>query len=179
MTATAILRAPAELVYSDELVRLNEMDAGPRPPGWRLSPRAVRSFILGDEKLGVKRKFYGDDALIDRCIVTLMSDRGLLLVGEPGTAKSMLSELLAAAISGRSVCVIQGTAGTTEDQLEYGRNYALLLAEGPSPRALVSGPMHEAMQQGILCRFEEVTRVQPEIQDCLISLLSEKLLHVP
>ncbi|HMV19889.1 MAG TPA: AAA family ATPase [Rhodocyclaceae bacterium] len=179
MTATAILRAPAELVYSDELVRLNEMDAGPRPPGWRLSPRAVRSFILGDEKLGVKRKFYGDDALIDRCIVTLMSDRGLLLVGEPGTAKSMLSELLAAAISGRSVCVIQGTAGTTEDQIKYGWNYALLLAEGPSPRALVSGPMHEAMQQGILCRFEEVTRVQPEIQDCLISLLSEKLLHVP
>jgi MoxR-like ATPase len=139
----------------------------------------VRAFILGDDRLGVRRKFYGDDALIDRCIVTLMSSRGLLLVGEPGTAKSMLSELLATAVSGQSTCVIQGTAGTTEDQIKYSWNYALLLAEGPSQRALVRGPIYEAMQRGRLCRFEEVTRVQPEIQDCLISLLSDKVLHVP
>jgi MoxR-like ATPase len=175
----AILRAPAEQVYLDELTRLIEKDDSPRPKGWRLSPRSVRSFVLGDEKLGVRRKFYGDDALIDRCIVTLMSDRGLLLVGEPGTAKSMLSELLSAAISGNSICIIQGTAGATEDQIKYSWNYALLLAEGPTPRALVGGPIHEAMRQGILCRFEEVTRVQPEIQDSLIGLLSEKVLHVP
>nr|WP_280529103.1 AAA family ATPase [Permianibacter aggregans] len=108
-----------------------------------------------------------------------MSNRGLLLVGEPGTAKSMLSELLAAAISGYSACTIQGTAGTTEDQIKYSWNYALLLAEGPSPRALVPGPLYEAMAHGRLCRFEEITRVQPEIQDCLISLLSDKVLHVP
>src|SRR5207244_5058465 len=107
-------------------------------------------------------------ALIDRCIVTLMSDRGLMLVGEPGTAKSMLSELLAAAISGKSTCTIQGTAGTTEDQIKYGWNYALLLAEGPTPKALVRGPIYEAMSEGCICRFEEVTRVQPEIQDCLV-----------
>lgn len=174
-----ILRAPAEQVHAGELSRLQEKDSSPRPAGWRLSPRAVRSFILGDDKLGVRRKFYGDDALIDRCIVTLMSNRGLLLVGEPGTAKSMLSELLAAAISGHSVCTIQGTAGTTEDQIKYSWNYALLLSEGPTLRALVRGPIFEAMQQGSLCRFEEVTRVQPEIQDCLISLLSDKVLHVP
>jgi MoxR-like ATPase len=179
---STVLRATAEQVHAEELAKLAEKDRndqGLRPTGWRLSPRAVRSFILGDDKLGVKRKFYGDDALIDRCIVTLMSDRGLLLVGEPGTAKSMLSELLSAAISGQSVCVIQGTAGTTEDQIKYTWNYALLLAEGPTQRALVSGPMYDAMKQGCLCRFEEVTRVQPEIQDCLISLLSEKVLHVP
>lgn len=174
-----VLRAPAEHVHAEELARLRDKDAGPRPTGWCLSPHSVRAFILGDDKLGVRRKFYGDDALIDRCIVTLMSSRGLLLVGEPGTAKSMLSELLAAAISGHSTGVIQGTAGTTEDQIKYSWNYALLLAEGPSPRALVRGPIYEAMQRGQLCRFEEVTRVQPEIQDCLISLLSDKVLHVP
>lgn len=174
-----VLRAPAELAHADELARLAAADGGARPPGWQLTPRAVRSFIVGDDKLGVKRKFYGDDALIDRCVVTLMSDRGLMLVGEPGTAKSMLSELLAAAISGRSTCTVQGTAGTTEDQIKYGWNYALLLAEGPTPRALVGGPVHEAMRDGLLCRFEELTRVQPEIQDCLISLLSEKMLHIP
>jgi MoxR-like ATPase len=175
----AILRAPAEQVYADELSRLAEKDEPKMPVGWKLSPRSVRTFILGNEKLGIKRKFYGDDALIDRCIVTLMSNRGLLLVGEPGTAKSMLSELLSAAISGKSTCTIQGTAGTTEDQIKYTWNYALLLAEGPSPRALVNGPVYDAMQQGVVCRFEEITRVQPEIQDSLISLLSDKLLHVP
>lgn len=176
---TAILRAPMEQVHAAELAALVKSDSGPKPTGWTLSPRAVRSFILGDTKLGVTRKFYGDDALIDRCIVTLMSSRALLLVGEPGTAKSMLSELLAAAISGDSSCTIQGTAGTTEDQIKYSWNYALLLAEGPSQRALVKGPMYNALQRGKLCRFEEVTRVQPEIQDCLISVLSDKVLHVP
>lgn len=174
-----VLRAPAEQVYSKELSRLQAEDSGARPPGWRLSPRSVRSFVLGDAKLGVTRKFYGDDALIDRCIVTLMSSRALLLVGEPGTAKSMLSELLAAAISGASTVTIQGTAGTTEDQIKHSWNYALLLAEGPSTRALVRGPIFNAMQQGLLCRFEEITRVQPEIQDALIGVLSDKVLHVP
>ena len=177
--ATPVLRAPAEQVHADELARLVDKDAGPRPDGWRLSPRSVRAFVVGDDRLGVRRKFFGDDALIDRCIVTLMSSRGLLLVGEPGTAKSMLSELLAAAICGASTCTIQGTAGTTEDQIRYSWNYALLLAEGPTPKALVRGPMYEAMQGGRLCRFEEITRVQPEVQDCLISLLSDKVLHVP
>jgi MoxR-like ATPase len=179
MVMTPVLRAPAEQVHAIELATLAANDAFPRPVGWGLSPRAVRAFVLGDAALGVTRKFYGDDALIDRCIVTLMSNRGLLLVGEPGTAKSMLSELLTAAISGESTCTIQGTSGSTEDQLTYSWNYALLLAEGPTPRALVKGPLYSAMQSGSICRFEEVTRVQPEIQDALIGVLSDKVLHVP
>lgn len=177
--APQTLRASAEAMYADELGKLRASDSGAKPDGWQLSPRAVRQFILGDAALGISQKFHGDDALIDRCIVTLMSSRGLLLVGEPGTAKSMLSELLAAAICGASTCTIQGTAGTTEEQIKYSWNYALLLAEGPSPRALVRGPMYQAMAGGTLCRFEEITRVQPEIQDALISLLSDKVLHVP
>ena len=179
MTSTTVLRAPAEQVYAGELAALAAGDSHSRPEGWRLSPRAVRTFVLGDEKAGIRRKYYGDDALIDRCIVTLMSNRGLLLVGEPGTAKSMLSELLAAAIGGDSTCTVQGTSGTTGDQITYSWNYALLLAEGPTERALVKGPLYAAMEQGRLCRFEEVTRVQPEIQDVLIGLLSDKVLHVP
>lgn len=179
MEPNGILRAPPEQVYADELAKLAASDQYPRPEGWRLSPRAVRTFITGDDTLGIRRKFYGDDPLIDRCIVTLMSNRGLLLVGEPGTAKSMLSELCAAAISGDSTCTIQGTSGTTEDQITYSWNYALLLAEGPTQRALVKGPMYDAMERGKICRFEEITRVQPEIQDVLIGLLSDKVLHVP
>ena len=175
----AVLRAPAEQVHATELAALAGADGGPRPEGWRLTPRAVRAFVLGDRDLGVSRKFYGDDALVERCVVTLMSNRGLLLVGEPGTAKSMLSELLAAAVSGDSTCTVQGSSGTTEDKITYSWNYALLLAEGPSAAALVRGPMHRAMSEGRTCRFEEVTRVQPEIQDVLIGLMSDKVLHVP
>jgi MoxR-like ATPase len=174
-----VLRAPAETTYAEELADLAAADTGSRPTGWRLTPRAVRAFVVGDPELGVSRKFYGDDSLVDRCVVTLMSNRGLLLVGEPGTAKSMLSELFAAAISGDSTCTIQGSSGTTDDQITYSWNYALLLAEGPTPRALVRGPLHRALTDGAICRFEEVTRVQPEIQDVLIGVMSDKILHVP
>ncbi|PJI93511.1 ATP-binding protein [Luteimicrobium subarcticum] len=176
---SAVLRAPAETTYAAELERLAAADTGPRPDGWRLTPRAVRAFVVGDERLGVSRKFFGDDALVERCVVTLMSNRGLLLVGEPGTAKSMLSELFAAAVSGDSTCTVQGSSGTTTDQITYSWNYALLLSEGPSPRALVRAPLHRALTSGGLCRFEEVTRVQPEIQDVLIGVMSDKVLHVP
>ena len=178
-------RLPAEVLYAEELAALAARDPWPRPPGWRLSPRAVRAFILGTEGQegleGVEagRKFYGDDALVDRAIVGLLGNRGLLLVGEPGTAKSMLSELLAAAVSGTSLLTIQGTAGTSEDQIKYSWNYALLLAEGPTRRALVPSPLYTGLREGKIVRFEEVTRCPPEVQDSLISILSDKVLHVP
>ena len=176
------LRPAAEERWADELAALAAADAEPGaeiPRGWRLSPRSVRTFIVGDEDLGVTRKFYGDDPLIDRAIVTLLGRQGLMLVGEPGTAKSMLSELLAAAICGTSTLTIQGSAGTTEDHVRYSWNYALLIAEGPSRRALVPSPVYQAMERGAVVRFEEITRCPPEIQDTLVSVLSEKQLMVP
>ncbi|MYM89202.1 AAA domain-containing protein [Rugamonas sp. FT82W] len=178
-STTDILRSSAELRHQEELRRLQETDKDPRPQGWRLSPRAVRRFILGDEALGVSRKFYGDDPLVDRAVVTLMGHQGLMLVGEPGTAKSLLSELLSAAISGDSALTIQGTAGTTEDHIKYSWNYALLLAEGPSQRAMVPSPLYQAMVAGKIVRFEEITRCPPEIQDVMISLMSDKQIMVP
>ncbi len=190
---STVVRQPAEHLYRDELSALAEHDPYPKPFGWQLSPLAVRAFILGTGRddvakwagrktkagMVIERKFYGDDVLIDRCIVTLMGNRGLMLVGEPGTAKSMLSELLAAAVSGVSTNTIQGTAGTTEDQIKYSWNYALLLAEGPSLGALVQAPLYVGMNEGRVVRFEEITRCPPEIQDALVSVLSEKLLLVP
>lgn len=194
----AMLREPAEVRFAAELAALAAADDAPRPPGWKLSPRAVRDFLVGTDTPpapaskgktkkptpavdapAITKKFHGDPAMIDRAIVTLMSNRGLLLVGEPGTAKSMLSELLAAAISGTSALTIQGTAGTTEDQIKYSWNYALLLAEGPTPGAMVPAPLFHGLTRGQIVRFEEVTRCPPEIQDTLISVLSDKVLHVP
>lgn len=178
----AELKPPAELKYATELATLAEADqrlSRPIPAGWKLSPRAVREFIVGNKELRVSRKFYGDDPLVDRAIVSLLGRQGLMLVGQPGTAKSMLSELLAAAISGTSTLTVQGSAGTTEDHIRYSWNYALLIAEGPSTRALVPSPVYQAMGEGHIVRFEEITRCAPEIQDTMISILSEKQLMIP
>ena len=112
-------RPPAEVLYADELARLRENDRGPKPPGWALSLHAARAFVLGDAALNVRRKIVCPPSLIDRCMVTLATSRGLMLIGEPGTAKSLLSELLAAAVCGTSTLTIQGGASTTEDRIKY------------------------------------------------------------
>jgi MoxR-like ATPase len=179
----AEIRLPAEVKFADELRALAAADQAPRPPGWALSPQAALSYVLGaDAPVGGVRitpKYVGDRALVEVAIATLASERALLLVGEPGTAKSWLSEHLAAAIGGTSGFVVQGTAGTSEEQVKYSWNYALLLAEGPSPKALVPSPIYRAMEAGKVARFEEVTRASSEIQDALISILSEKQIAIP
>ncbi|GAB7049153.1 MoxR family ATPase [Catenuloplanes indicus JCM 9534] len=172
-------RPPAEVRYADELRRLRDTDSDPRPPGWALSLRAARRFIIGDERHGISRKFVGDPSLIDRALVSLATSRGLMLVGEPGTAKSLLSELLAAAVSGDSTLTIQGGAATTEDQIKYSWNYAMLVADGPSTRSLVPAPLLRGMAEGKVVRFEEITRCPLEVQDCLLSPLSDRVLAVP
>lgn len=174
-----IIKASPEIRYGGELEKLAQEDGHPRPEGWRLSPQAVVKFILGDEADGIPRKFFGNDALVERAVVTLMGHQGLMLVGEPGTAKTLLSELLAAAISGDSGLTIQGTAGTTEDQIKFTWNYALLLAEGPTERALVPAPVYQGMTRGCIVRFEEITRCPPEVQDGVISMMSDKQLIIP
>ncbi|RKS69144.1 dynein-related subfamily AAA family protein [Actinomadura pelletieri DSM 43383] len=172
-------RPPAEVRFADELERLRDADSGPRPPGWALSLTAARRFVTGDDALGVRRKFVGDTALIDRALVTLATSRGLMLVGEPGTAKSLLSELIAAAVSGTSLLTIQGGAATTEDQIKYSWNYALLVSEGPSTRSLVPAPLLTGMAEGRVVRFEEITRCPLEVQDSLLSPLSDRVLAIP
>jgi len=177
--AAQVQRPPAEVRYAQELAALRAGDRDPRPPGWELSLRAARRFVIGDPEAGISRKFVGNPSLVDRALVTLATSRGLMLVGEPGTAKSLLSELIAAAVSGDSTLTVQGGAATTEDQIKYGWNYALLVAEGPSTRSLVPAPMLRGMAEGRLVRFEEITRCPLEVQDSLLSLLSERVVAIP
>ncbi len=173
-------RPAAETLYAEELKLLAAQDAQePRPGGWKLTPRSVLAFILGDRQLGIEPKFVGSRSLLERCIVALATNRGLMLIGEPGTAKSYLSELLATAISGDSTLTIQGSAGTTEDNIKYSWNYALLLAEGPSERSLVAAPVYRGMKEGKIVRFEEITRCPLEIQDTLLSILSDRVMSLP
>jgi MoxR-like ATPase len=173
-------RPAAEVLYAAELDKLADRDkAQPKPKGWKLTPRSVLSFVLGDDDLNLAPKFVGSRAFLERAIVALATNRGLMLIGEPGTAKSYLSELLAAGISGDSTLTVQGSAGTTEDNIKYSWNYALLLAEGPSERSLVPAPVYRGMREGKIVRFEEITRCPIEIQDTLLSVLSDRVLAIP
>lgn len=177
-----IQRKHAEQEFAAELAELAAADDRPRPPNWQLSPWAVRTYILGGKLpngFEVSPKYVGNARLIEISIATLATDRALLLSGLPGTAKSWVSEHLAAAICGDSTLLIQGTAGTDETALRYGWNYARLLAEGPSLAALVPSPMMRAMQTGKLARVEELTRISSDVQDTLITILSEKTMPIP
>jgi MoxR-like ATPase len=185
-----VLRLPAERIFADQLEALRQNDSDTPPESWKLSPRSVLMYIVGGktldatlggrkQKIEITRKFFGDTAIVERAIVTLASDRALLLVGDPGTGKSWLSEHLAAAVSGNSSLVIQGTAGTTEEHIKYSWNIARVIAEGPNPGNLIPSPTMVAMRTGSLLRFEEITRCVPDVQDALVSILSEKNVAVP
>ncbi|HST87200.1 MAG TPA: AAA family ATPase [Ktedonobacterales bacterium] len=178
----AVLRQHAEQQYAEELAALARHDERQRPPNWKLSPWAVRTYLLGGtlpDGFVVTPKYIGNARLIEIAIATLATDRALLLYGVPGTAKSYVSEHIAAAVAGDSTLLIQGTAGTDEAAIRYGWNYARLLVEGPSPAALVTSPMMTAMRDGKIARIEELTRIPSEVQDALITILSEKTLPVP
>jgi MoxR-like ATPase len=182
VSAEPLLRPHAEQLYAEELAVLAKADNRQRPPNWKLSPWAVKTYMLGgqlDNGVTISPKYIGNPRLIEIAVATLATDRALLLIGVPGTAKTWVSEHLAAAVCGDSTLLVQGTAGTDESALRYGWNYAMLLAEGPSMRAIKPSPMMRAMQDGTIARVEELTRMQSDTQDTLITLLSEKTLPVP
>ena len=179
-----LLRAPAEVKYAEELDWLESIDDSPKPFSWRLSPRMVRLFITGSDRSDgldrdIEQKWFGDRSFVERAIVTLASDRGLLLIGDPGTGKSWLAELLSAAISRNSTLVVQGTAGTTEDHIKYSWNVSMVIAKGQSRESMIPSPIMTAMETGTIGRFEELTRSTSDVQDALISILSEKYVSIP
>ena len=179
---TKTLRHHAEDAYAKELKALAKNDDKPRPMNWKLSPWAVVNYLLGgtmEDGTLIEPKYFGNRRLIEVAVATLATDRALLLIGIPGTAKTWVSEHLAAAISGDSKLLVQGTAGMNEDALRYQWNYAQLLAKGPSEDAMVASPLMKAMQDGKIARLEELTRIPSDVQDTLITILSEKILPVP
>lgn len=177
-----VLRPHAEQAFAAELAALAASDDRVRPPSWRMSPAAVVTYLLGGvagDGTVITPKYVGPRRLVEIAVATLATDRALLLLGVPGTAKTWVSEHLAAAVSGRSTLLVQGTSGTAEEAIRYGWNYARLLAEGPSPAALVPSPVMTAMQEGAVARIEELTRIPSDVQDALITILSEKTLPIP
>lgn len=176
-----VQRLPAEEMFQNEIQALIAAEKDPIPTGWKMSPKSVLTYICGGMvgDTPITPKYVGNRRLVEICIATLVTDRALLLIGEPGTAKSWLSEHLAAAINGDSTKVVQGTAGTSEEHIRYSWNYAMLIAKGPCPEAMVKSPIYRAMESGSIARMEEISRCASEVQDALISILSEKRVAVP
>ena len=171
-------RLPAEYYYADELAALRKADRWPKPPGWLLSPRGVEAFVLGDGRLSTP-KFVAPSEIVTRVVVSLATQRGAMLVGTPGTAKSWLSELICAAICDDSTLIIQGGAIETVQQLLYTWNVALLERKGPCIEALIPGPLYRGMEAGILVRYEEIARSSTALQDALLSIMSERSITIP
>lgn len=177
-----VLREHAEQQYGEELNELAKVDTRQRPLNWKLSPWAVLQYMMGgilENGFEITPKYIGNKRLIEIALATLTTDRALLLLGVPGTAKTWVAEHLSAAISGDSTMLVQGTAGTSEESIRYGWNYARLLADGPSAQALVASPLMNAMKLGKIARIEELTRIPADVQDSLITILSEKTLPIP
>lgn len=179
LSPSSPLKIPAEHRFAEQLERLRVQDTHRVPPGWRMSPVAVEQFILGNPDLDVERKFVGAEGQVRRIIISLCANQSCLLTGEPGTAKSWLSELLAAAISGTSACILQGSALSSTAQLLYDWNHTLVAERGYCSEALLPGPLCRAMQAGQLIRFEELSRCPVPLQDTLLSVLSERILMIP
>ena len=178
----SIIRQFVEQEYETELAALKEADSYPKPVNWQLSPWAVLQYIMGttlDNGFEISPKYIGNPRLIEIAVASLTTDRALLLLGVPGTAKTWVAEHLAAAISGDSTLLVQGTAGIGEEAIRYSWNYAQLLAKGPTASALIASPVMRAMQTGKIARVEELTRMGADVQDTLITILSEKMMPVP
>ena len=106
-----ILRPHAEVQYGAELAALDAADDRERPPSWRLSPWAVVTYLVGGtlaDGTVIVPKYVGRRRLMEIAVATLATDRALLLLGVPGTAKTWVSEHLAAAISGDSTLARAG-----------------------------------------------------------------------
>ncbi|MFK7971627.1 MAG: AAA family ATPase [Bacteroidia bacterium] len=178
----SILRSHAEHQYAEEIAAIKAQDSESVPQNWHMSPQAAVTYLMGGKLSNgfeVTPKYIGDRRLMEIAVATLTTDRALLLYGIPGTGKSWVSEHLAAAVSGDSTMIVQGTAGTGEEAIRYGWNYARLLAEGPSQEAIVETPVIRGMRDGKIVRIEELTRISADVQDTLITILSEKMMPIP
>src|SRR4029453_10954682 len=95
--ASQPLRPHAEQAYQAELTALRATDDRPRPPHWQLSPWGVVIYLMGGTAADgtlISAKYVGYRRLIEVAVATLATDRALLLLGVPGTAKSWVSEHL-------------------------------------------------------------------------------------
>ena len=133
----------------------------PPPPGHRSDePRAA----LEEALFEIKRVIVGQDAMLERLLVALLSSGHVLLEGVPGLAKTLTTKTLAQVLGG-SFSRIQFTPDLVPSDLVGTRIYRA--GEGEFDTEL--GP--------VFCNFllaDEINRAPAKVQSALLEVMQER-----
>ncbi|MEE8599653.1 AAA family ATPase [Euzebya tangerina] len=115
---------------------------------------------------------------IELLVAALDSGAHVLLEGPPGTGKSTMLRAVAEA-SHVPFAFVEGNAELTPSRLVGHFDPAIVIERGYVDEAFVDGPLVRALRDGGLLYVEEINRVPEETINVLLTVMSERELHVP